>query len=93
MLSGSGHIAGVINPPYKEKYGYWINDTLVPDADTWLEGAEHHSGSWWPYWLEWIAAFTEEKVPARTPGNGNLPVLEDAPGSYVKVKAADAAKQ
>jgi len=92
VLSGSGHIAGVINPPYKEKYGYWTNDTLVPDADAWFEGSEHHSGSWWPYWLEWIAAFTEETVPARTPGDGNLPVLEEAPGSYVKVKAADAAK-
>jgi polyhydroxyalkanoate synthase subunit PhaC len=93
VLSGSGHIAGVINPPYKEKYGYWTNDTLVPDADAWFEKSEHHPGSWWPHWLEWIARFSDGDVPARIPGEGKLPAIEDAPGSYVKVKAAEAVKQ
>ena len=93
MLSGSGHIAGVINPPYKEKYGYWTNDTLVPDADAWFEQSEHHPGSWWPHWLEWIGRFSDGDAPARVPGEGKLPAIENAPGSYVKVKAADAAKQ
>lgn len=92
VLSGSGHIAGVINPPHKEKYGYWTNDTLSPDSGTWLENAEHHSGSWWPHWREWIARFSEEQVPARVPGEGKLPAIENAPGSYVEVKAAEAAR-
>jgi polyhydroxyalkanoate synthase len=93
VLSGSGHIAGVINPPYKEKYGYWTNDTLVPDADAWFENSEHHPGSWWPHWLEWISQFSDGEAPARIPGEGKLSAIEDAPGSYVKVKAAEAAKQ
>ena len=93
VLSGSGHIAGVINPPYKEKYGYWTNDRLVPDADAWFEQSEHHPGSWWPHWLEWIGRFSDGDVPARVPGDGKLPAIENAPGSSVKVKAADAAKQ
>ncbi|MCL7945764.1 class I poly(R)-hydroxyalkanoic acid synthase [Marinobacter sp. ATCH36] len=91
VLSGSGHIAGVINPPYKEKYGFWTNDDLTPDADDWFAGAEQHPGSWWPHWLEWIARYSGEQVPARTPGEGKIPVIEDAPGSYVRVKAAEAA--
>lgn len=91
VLSGSGHIAGVINPPYKEKYGFWTNDRMPPDADDWLYGSEQHPGSWWPHWLEWITDYAGEKVPARTPGDGQLPVIEDAPGSYVRVKAAEAA--
>ncbi|MFN2362353.1 MAG: PHA/PHB synthase family protein [Marinobacter sp.] len=91
VLSGSGHIAGVVNPPYKEKYGFWTNDKLSPDADEWFAGSEQHPGSWWPHWLEWISRFSGEQVPARIPGEGKLPVIEDAPGSYVKVKAAEAA--
>ena len=81
----------MINPPYREKYGYWTNDILAPDADDWFAGSEHHPGSWWPHWLEWVAHFSGGEVPARTPDEGKLPALEDAPGSYVKVKAADAA--
>lgn len=91
VLSGSGHIAGVINPPYKEKYGYWTNKNLVADADEWFAGSEQSPGSWWPHWLEWIARFSGQQVPARIPGDGKLPVIEDAPGSYVRVKAAEAA--
>ncbi|MDO6823445.1 alpha/beta hydrolase [Marinobacter sp. 1_MG-2023] len=92
VLSGSGHIAGVINPPYKEKYGYWTNDSMTPDADEWLENADEHAGSWWPHWLEWIQQHAGEQVAARIPGDGKLAVLEDAPGSYVRVTAAEAAK-
>ncbi|WP_227515494.1 PHA/PHB synthase family protein [Marinobacter salinus] len=91
VLSGSGHIAGVVNPPYKEKYGFWTNDTLSPDSDVWLDNAEHHPGSWWPHWLEWLGQYTGKPVPARVPGNGKLEVIEDAPGSYVRMKAAQAA--
>ncbi|RBW49881.1 PHA/PHB synthase family protein [Marinobacter sp. F3R11] len=91
VLSGSGHIAGVINPPYKEKYSYWTNDPMKPDADKWFAGAEEHPGSWWPHWLDWIQQFAGEQVSARIPGDGKLAVLEDAPGSYVRVKAKDAA--
>jgi polyhydroxyalkanoate synthase len=92
VLSGSGHIAGVINPPYKEKYGYWTNDNLPADADDWFKSAEHHPGSWWPHWKTWIANFEGPQVPARQPGDGKLDILEDAPGSYVKVKAAEAGR-
>lgn len=93
VLSGSGHIAGVINPPYKEKYGYWTNDTVSANPDDWFEGSEHHPGSWWPHWKEWIKTYEGEQVPARKPGAGKLKVIEDAPGSYVKVKAAEAARE
>jgi polyhydroxyalkanoate synthase len=92
VLSGSGHIAGVINPPYKEKYGYWTNDDLPVNPDQWFEAAEHHPGSWWPYWKTWVADYEGPQVPARRPGDGKLEILEDAPGSYVKVKAAEAGR-
>ncbi|WP_303289300.1 alpha/beta hydrolase [Marinobacter sp. SS5-14b] len=93
VLSGSGHIAGVINPPYKEKYGYWTHDGIPENPDDWFNGAEHHSGSWWPHWKEWVKNHEGPQVPARLPGDGKLEIIEDAPGSYVKMKAADAAKQ
>ncbi len=84
-LAMSGHVAGVVNPPAKDKYGFWTNDKLDADPDTWLENAEQHGGSWWPHWSAWLAAQSGEQVPARTPGDGKLDVIEDAPGSYVKV--------
>lgn len=87
VLAGSGHIAGVINPPPSTKYGYWTNDRYPADRDAWLEGAAHHEGSWWPVWGEWAASQAPEKVPARIPGAGKLKPIEDAPGSYVKAKA------
>ncbi|PSF04989.1 class I poly(R)-hydroxyalkanoic acid synthase [Marinobacter fuscus] len=92
VLSGSGHIAGVINPPYKEKYGFWTNDQLASNPDDWLDSAEHHPGSWWPYWRQWLAGYEGEQIPARQPGDGKLEVIEDAPGSYVKVKAGEAGR-
>jgi polyhydroxyalkanoate synthase len=86
VLGASGHIAGVINPPEKQKYGYWSNDELPADADTWLDSAAEHPGSWWPHWMEWLKPYVGEMVPARTPGDGKLAPIEDAPGSYVKVR-------
>jgi polyhydroxyalkanoate synthase subunit PhaC len=88
VLSASGHIAGVVSPP-GGKYGHWTNDRNPPSADDWLAGATRHDGSWWPMWEEWIAQYTGGEVPARTPGDGKLKPLEDAPGSYVQIRAED----
>ncbi len=88
VLGGSGHIAGIVNPPHKNKYGYWTNDELPETAEQWLAGAEQQEGSWWPHWQAWMTghgyADTEKMVPARTPGEGELDILEPAPGRYVK---------
>jgi polyhydroxyalkanoate synthase len=88
VLSGSGHIAGVVNPPASGKYQFWTNDNIkdVTLAD-WLKGAQEHKGSWWPDWREWLASIDAEEVPARAVGTGALPPIEDAPGSYVRVRA------
>jgi polyhydroxyalkanoate synthase len=85
VLAGSGHIAGVINPPDRPKYQYWTNDKRTATLEAWFEGATEHPGSWWPHYAEWLAKHSGGKVPARTPG-AMLGVIEDAPGSYVKVK-------
>ena len=87
VLGASGHVAGVINPPSANKYGYWTSKTLPADADNWLNGGEFHQGSWWTDWAEWIAGYGGGQVPAREPGSGELAAIEDAPGSYVKVRA------
>ncbi len=91
ILSGSGHIAGVVNPAGSDKYGYWTSDAKKnpKKPEDWLKAAAEQTGSWWPEWKKWIAEFEGEQVPARKPGDGKLKVLEDAPGSYVKVKASD----
>lgn len=86
VLGGSGHIAGVINPPSQSraKYGYRTASTYPETPDAFLESAEHHQGSWWPYWSEWIERHCSGKVPARRPGAQNLySSIEPAPGSYV----------
>jgi len=88
VLSASGHIAGVVNPP-GSKYGHWQNDANPPLADDWLAGATRHESSWWPVWEEWVAQYSGGTVPARQPGDGKLKPIEDAPGSYVKVRAED----
>ncbi|WP_370338930.1 PHA/PHB synthase family protein [Parvularcula marina] len=90
MLAGSGHIAGVVNPPAKKKYHYKTNSALPETLEEWVKGAEHHEHSWWPYWMEWLSSLSDGTVPARIPGEGGLPVIEDAPGSYVLVKSDDA---
>jgi polyhydroxyalkanoate synthase len=87
MLAGSGHIAGVVNPPASGKYQHWTNDALPPTFDEWLAGAKEHPGSWWPTWDEWLAPQAGEKIPAPKPGDGELRVLGEAPGTYVLVKA------
>ena len=87
VLSGSGHIAGVINPPALKKYQYWTGATPAgDDVDQWLAKAKEHAGSWWPDWIDWIKGHGNAEVPARKPGSGKLKAIEDAPGSYVKVR-------
>jgi len=88
VLAGSGHVAGVINPPAKNKYGYWLNDTYPVDPDAWLEGAESYEGSWWVDWDKYLGDHnTGGMVAPREPGSGKLPALCDAPGTYVTMKA------
>jgi polyhydroxyalkanoate synthase len=93
IIAGSGHIAGVINPPAAKKYQYWTNDSFekkggTKDIDAWRKGAAEHPGSWWPDWDMWLSKLSGKKIPARNPGDGKLKVLGDAPGTYVKVKAS-----
>lgn len=83
VLSASGHIAGVVNPPAAEKYCYWTQSRTPKDPDAFLNGAKETPGSWWPEWDRWVSKHAGGKVAARTPGDGGLTVLEDAPGSYV----------
>ncbi|NWG54674.1 MAG: class I poly(R)-hydroxyalkanoic acid synthase [Hydrogenophilaceae bacterium] len=87
-LAGSGHIAGVINPPSANKYQHWVNPKLPDTFEEWLEGAEERPGSWWPHWNDWLAKISGPDAPARHPGDGDLPVLGEAPGEYVKVRSA-----
>ena len=88
VLSGSGHIAGVINPPSGGKYQFWTNDNIkdVTLAD-WIKGAQEHKGSWWPDWRAWLESIDAEQVPARAVGSETMPPIEDAPGNYVRVRA------
>ena len=87
VVAGSGHIAGVINPPDKNKYQYWTGPKpRNADIDGWLAKAKEHPGSWWTDWRAWIAKLNPTKVPARKPGGGALKPIEDAPGSYVKAR-------
>ena len=87
MLAGSGHIAGVVNHPDKNKYHHSTNSALPATIEEWQSNAERHPGSWWPYWLKWLDGVSTGEVDARIPGDGGLSVIEDAPGSYVSVKA------
>ena len=87
VLSGSGHIAGVVNPPARNKYQYWTGGPAVGDIEDWIETAEEHPGSWWPHWNSWIRGLDATEVPARKPGGKKLKPIEDAPGSYVRVQA------
>lgn len=86
VLGKSGHIAGIVNPPAAGKYGYYTNDDMSESIEDWRRDVVEHEGSWWPDWQEWLEQSAGDKVPARTPGEGELKPLEDAPGSYVKVR-------
>lgn len=89
MLAGSGHIAGVVNPPAAKKYQYWTNPGPVETYEDFVAGAQEHPGSWWPHWLEWLRSLAPEQVPAkgkRVPGGRGDKVIEDAPGRYVKTR-------
>src|SRR3954470_16953371 len=89
VLAGSGHIAGVVNPPSAQKYQYWVNDRACGTLEDFIQGATEHKGSWWPDWREWIEKQDSETVKAdgaRIPGEGKLKAIEDAPGSYVKAR-------
>jgi polyhydroxyalkanoate synthase len=88
VLGGSGHIAGIVNPPSAKKYHFWTNDALPATPDEWFAGATQKPGSWWDDWQTWIDARNagEPKVPARKPGDGALKVIEDAPGSYAMLR-------
>jgi polyhydroxyalkanoate synthase len=89
VLAGSGHIAGVVNPPAAGKYQYWTNESGAKSLEEFVAGATETKGSWWPDWIKWLESFGGEKVAAsgaRVPGAGKLPALEDAPGSYVRTR-------
>lgn len=87
VLGKSGHIAGVVNHPAAKKYGYYTGAAPAEDAEQWYEHTEAHEGSWWPDWNNWVAEYAGDKVSAREPGEGKLSAIEDAPGSYVRVKS------
>jgi polyhydroxyalkanoate synthase len=84
VLGGSGHIAGIVNPPAAKKYHYWTNDGNPETAEQWFETATQHPGSWWEDWQAWMERQDAEKVPVRQPANA----LEDAPGSYAMLRLA-----
>jgi polyhydroxyalkanoate synthase len=89
LLAGSGHIAGVVNPPSAGKYQYWVGDTAAPSLKAFVESATEHPGSWWPHWLEWLHKQSDARIPAkgkRVPGGKGDRVIEDAPGRYVKTR-------
>jgi polyhydroxyalkanoate synthase len=88
VLGGSGHIAGIVNPPHKNKYGYWTNSELPDNHEDWMAGAQANEGSWWPHWQTWMVengfVDQEKMVAVRQPGEGELSVIEAAPGRYVR---------
>ena len=86
ILSESGHIAGIINPPSKKKYGHYTNPEMGLTPDDWLDAADKNEGSWWPRWDTWLSQKSGKKVPAREPGDSDHPVLAQAPGTYVVAK-------
>jgi polyhydroxyalkanoate synthase len=83
ILSESGHIAGIVNPPSKKKYGHYTNEDVGPEPEDWREAATFHEGSWWPRWEAWLKPRSGKKVPARQPGAGGREILGEAPGTYV----------
>ncbi|WP_319801810.1 class I poly(R)-hydroxyalkanoic acid synthase [Rhodobium gokarnense] len=86
VMAGSGHIAGVVNPPSRNKYQYWTGGKPTGSFESWVGKAKETPGSWWPYWQQWVSGLAGEKVKARKPGGGKLKPIEDAPGSYVRMR-------
>ena len=86
-MAGSGHIAGVINAPIANKYQHWTNDALPETLDDWVAGATENPGSWWTHWSAWLKALSGAEIDARNPASGPLSPIEDAPGSFVKVRS------
>ena len=89
VVSGSGHIAGVVNPPAAQKYQYWTNAKKTAKLEDWLKGAKETPGSWWPHWVDWITSKSGDKVTAPVPGEGKFKALCDAPGEYVRVNGVE----
>jgi polyhydroxyalkanoate synthase len=89
IMAQSGHIAGIVNPPSRKKYGHYVNGDLSQDYAAWREAATYHEGSWWPRWGKWLVKRAGAMIPARFPGDGGREVLADAPGAYVARKAND----
>ncbi|MEX0350208.1 MAG: class I poly(R)-hydroxyalkanoic acid synthase [Paracoccaceae bacterium] len=87
VVSESGHIAGIVNPPSKNKYGHYTNADLSADHEAWLKAAKYNKGSWWPLWEAWLKKRSGKQVPARTPGDSKHKPIAPAPGAYVKVSA------
>ncbi len=87
IMSQSGHIAGIVNPPSKNKYGHYTNTDLALSHEDWLEGADFTEGSWWPRWGAWLKKRSGKMIPARNPGDNDRKILADAPGTYVTKKA------
>jgi len=87
IMTQSGHIAGIVNPPSRNKYGHYINEDMSGDPAAWLEGANFSDKSWWPRWESWLKDFSGEQIPARSAGSSAYPELCDAPGTYVKINA------
>lgn len=87
IVSESGHVAGIVNPPSKKKYGHYMNPDLKLDQDEWMKTADYHEGSWWPTWEAWLRKYSGKLIEAREPGGPDHPPLGDAPGSYVQAKA------
>ncbi len=87
VLGGAGHVAGIINPPEKHKYQYWLGGPVKGEYEDWCKAAREVKGSWWPHWIEWYTRQSPQRVPAREPGGGKLEPICDAPGEYVRVKA------
>jgi polyhydroxyalkanoate synthase len=87
VMAGSGHIAGVVNPPAHQKYQYWTGGPVGSSFNSWVERAREHKGSWWPDWFAWLERQAPARVPARAPGGDRLSPIGDAPGTYVKIRA------
>ena len=87
IMTQSGHIAGIVNPPSKNKYGHYTNDDLGLGHEDWLQGAKFHEGSWWPRWEKWLKKLSGTQINARFPGDNGRKILADAPGEYVSKKA------